>query len=102
MGISKKEWGKVRGQPVALYTLGNIHGHLLKLSDLGATIIEIQVPDRAGVLADVNLGFATPVEYLKKTNPYFGAMVGRVANRINAGKFCLDGQEYTLACKTKE
>jgi aldose 1-epimerase len=55
------------------------------------------VPDRNGQMADIVLGHSTLEPYLDhKTNPYFGSIVGRYANRIAKGKFTLDGQQYTL------
>jgi len=62
----------------------------------GGIITEILVPDRHGKTADVVLGFDTLDAYLAK-NPHFGAITGRVANRIAKGRFTLDGHEYKLA-----
>ena len=55
------------------------------------------MPDRRGKTANVNLGFDTLEEYLGKS-PYFGALVGRFANRIAKGSFAIDGRQYKLAC----
>jgi len=84
------------GQEVDLYTLTNANGVTLKMITLGATVVAVEVPDRDGKLANVTLSFNSPEEYLTN-GPYFGATVGRYANRIAAGKFSLDGEEYTLA-----
>lgn len=62
----------------------------------GARIHKLCVPDRFGDLQDVILGFDDPFEY-KGNNPYFNAVVGRVANRIGGAKFTLDGKEYNLS-----
>ena len=81
-----------------LYTLINRDGLVAKITDLGGHLTELHVPDRNGELADVVLGHGTLAPYLDRTtNPYFGAIVGRYANRIAKGKFTLDGKEYTLA-----
>ncbi|KAF2309111.1 hypothetical protein GH714_000582 [Hevea brasiliensis] len=69
---------------------------LVKITNLGCSITSLSVPDRNGNLADVVLGFDSVEPYLKGAAPYFGAIVGRVANRIKNGKFTLNGVEYTL------
>lgn len=79
-----------------LYTLKNNNGLQMKVSDYGTIITELHVPDRAGRLADVVLGYDTLDEYVQAT-PYFGATVGRVANRIRGAEFTLDGKGYKLA-----
>jgi aldose 1-epimerase len=68
----------------------------VKVMTYGAIVTELHVPDRQGRPADVVLGFDTLEGYLAE-HPYFGAIVGRVANRIARGKFTLDGHDYTLA-----
>lgn len=83
------------GTPVDEYVLTN--GKLTaKVITYGAIVTELHVPDRQGKLADVVLGFDTLEGYLAG-HPYFGAAVGRVANRIARGKFTVDGKEYTTA-----
>jgi aldose 1-epimerase len=68
----------------------------VRLTNLGATVMSIEVPDRNGNLADVVLGFDSPEEYAR--NPvYFGCTVGRVSNRLRHARFSLDGVEYQLA-----
>ncbi len=89
-------WGTLEGKPVKLYTLKNANGLVLKVTNYGAIITELHVPDRDGTLADVVLGFDDLDGYLKGS-PYFGALVGRCANRIARGHFTLDGKEYQLA-----
>lgn len=83
------------GQVVHLYTLTNSHGMQVGLTNYGARIVSIIVPDRNGHMADVVLGFDNLEGYLGK-DPFFGATVGRYANRIADGKFKLDGVEYKL------
>ena len=94
--LSKMIFGKTPdGTPVELYVLKN--GQItVKVMTYGAIITEIDTPDRNGKEGDVVLGFDSLEDYLGK-HPYFGATVGRVANRISKGKFTLNGQEYTLA-----
>ncbi len=94
--VSKLAFGKTPdGKTVDLYVLKN--GRLtVKVMTYGAIITSIETPDRDGELDDVVLGFDDLNGYLG-THPYFGATVGRVANRIAKGKFTLNGKEYTLA-----
>lgn len=94
--IHKTEWGSVGDKSVYLYTLKNGYGITAKITNYGALLTELHLPDRNGKSADVALGFDTLDGYLAG-HPYFGCIVGRVANRIADGKFTLDGQEYTLA-----
>jgi aldose 1-epimerase len=95
--IEKKPFGKTpEGTAVDLYILTNRHGMQAKIMTYGGIITELQVPDKDGKLGDVVLGFDRLEDYLKG-HPYFGAICGRVANRIANGKFTLDSKEYTLA-----
>ena len=83
------------GTEVTQYTLtqGAMRAVLI---DYGATLVSLEVPDAEGRTADVVLGFDNIADYQEKS-PYFGAICGRVANRIALGKFSLDGKDYTLA-----
>lgn len=83
------------GTRIAAVELSNGAGMSVRIIALGAAIQSLSVPDRAGKVADVALGYATPREYLAKPQ-YFGATIGRYANRIAHGKFTLDGRQYTL------
>jgi len=94
--ITATPWGTADGKPVTLYTLTNSRGLVLKVATYGGIITELDVPDRAGNLADVVLGFDRLEPYLKGS-PYFGAIIGRVANRIQGAHFELAGKQYTLA-----
>jgi aldose 1-epimerase len=76
--------------------LSNSHGVSAKIITLGAAIQSLQVPDKNGTPGDIVLGYATAAEYLAKPQ-YFGASIGRYANRIAGGTFTLDGKQYTLA-----
>jgi aldose 1-epimerase len=94
--IQKQLFGRHEGKEVELYTLTNRNGLVLKAITYGATVIQLWVPGRDGTLADVVLGFDDLAGYEGGT-AFFGATVGRVANRIRGAKFTLDGKEYTLA-----
>jgi aldose 1-epimerase len=93
--IVKASYGKVDGKSVDLYTLTNASGAFAKITNYGAIVTELHVPDKAGKLGDVVLGFDNVDDYVKKS-PYFGAIVGRVANRIKDATFELDGKTYKL------
>lgn len=83
------------GTAIDLYLLKNSRGSSAKVITYGATLTELWIPDRSGKLGDVVLGFDNLQGYLGK-HPWFGATVGRVANRIAKGRFTLDGKEYSL------
>lgn len=85
------------GKAVQTYTLTNKNGMTAKVITLGATLIELDVPDKAGKTANVVLGFDSPADYLSDNNQYFGCTTGRVANRIAKGRFTLNGKQYKLA-----
>jgi aldose 1-epimerase len=84
------------GTKVEAVTLTNGAGLSARIMTLGATLQSLIVPDKAGHKDDVVLGYDTAQEYLTRPN-FFGASVGRYANRIAKGKFALDGKTYTLA-----
>ena len=86
--------------PVQLFTLTNTHGLVARITTYGAIVTELHVPDRAGTLADVVLGFENLDGYVKG-HPYFGAIVGRVANRIQNAAFTLEGKSYKLEANDK-
>lgn len=94
----KDSFGKTaKGEAVDRYTLRNKGGVVARLITRGATLTELHVPDKAGQLADVVLGFDDIAGYEGDGNQHFGCTTGRVANRIAKGKFTVDGKEYTLA-----
>ena len=84
------------GETVELFTLRNARGIEVRLTNYGGIITSIRTPDRTGKFADIVLGYDDLAGYLK-SSPYFGAIVGRYANRIARGRFTLDGKTYTLA-----
>ena len=95
--VKKSIFGTDGNTQVDLYELTNSHGMTVKIMTRGATITEIKTPDKAGKLSNVTLGFDTFKDYLNPQNPYFGAIVGRVGNRIAKGKFTVNGNTYSLA-----
>jgi aldose 1-epimerase len=95
--VSKAAFGKMPdGRTVEVFTLTNPRGLEVRAIGLGAIIVSLRAPDRAGKLDDVVLGFDSLDGYLGD-HPYFGAVVGRYGNRIAKGLFTLDGQAYRLA-----
>jgi len=92
----KKNWGKYDDKEVFLYTLTNKNGVSVKISNYGGIITSILAPDKNGKLGDIVLGYDSLDGYIANS-PYFGAIVGRYANRISNGKFSLDGRTYSLA-----
>jgi aldose 1-epimerase len=95
-GIKRSVFGKMPdGQEVQLYTLTNGNGMQVAITNYGARIVSILAPARSGRMADVVLGFDNLPDYVKY-NTYFGALVGRYANRIGGAKFTLDGKVYHL------
>jgi len=95
--VQKQVYGKLPdGRPVDLYTLTNAAGMRVQLINYGAITVSVEVPDRSGKLTDVTLGYDTLAGWLDN-KPYFGATIGRYANRIARGQFTLDGKTYTLA-----
>jgi aldose 1-epimerase len=85
------------GSAVQLYTLRNARGATATISTYGGTLTSLLVPDRAGKLGDVVLGFDDLAGYTSDLNPYFGGTIGRFGNRIAKGRFTLDGRAYQLA-----
>ena len=98
--ISKAPFGSVDGQQVDRFTLANGRGMTVRILTYGGIIQELTVPDRSGHEANVVLGFATLDDYVAHNSPvagggvYFGALIGRYANRIAKGTFTLDGQTF--------
>jgi len=83
---------------IKLYSLKNKNGMQVGITNYGAIITSIIVPDRDGKMADIALGYNRVEDYINAVDkPYFGSIVGRYGNRIAKGKFTIDGEEYTLA-----
>ena len=84
-----------KGGETALFVLRNAAGMEACITNFGARIVSLMVPDRDGVLRDVVLGFDDVASYIDNPSA-FGAVMGRYANRIAGGRFTLDGVEYSL------
>lgn len=96
MDIQRQTFGKLPdGREIKLYTLTNVKGMEVQLMTYGATLVSLKVPDSNGNLEDITLGHYSPEGYLE-ASPYFGATVGRYANRIAYGEFTLNGVKYQL------
>jgi aldose 1-epimerase len=94
--IEKQSFGKTKdGTEVFLYTLKNKNGMEVQITNFGGVVVSIKVPDRNGKIDDVALGFDTVAEY-EAPGPFFGATVGRYANRIANGRFTLEGRKYQV------
>jgi aldose 1-epimerase len=96
VGITEQPFGTYEGQPVTEYTLTNKNGMQLSIINYGGTITKLITPDKNGKMGDVVLGYDSLSGYLQKSNPYFGALIGRYGNRIAHAKFTLDGKTYNL------
>jgi aldose 1-epimerase len=101
--ITSAPFGVADGQPVNLYTLTNGRDMTVKITNYGGIVQAIDVPDRNGKVANVALGFSTLDGYVADDTTttasgetYFGAIIGRYANRIANGSFTLNGKTYTL------
>ncbi|MCD8186171.1 MAG: galactose mutarotase [Rikenellaceae bacterium] len=95
--IEQHVWGFTdQGEAVILYTMTNAEGAYVQLTNLGAAIVGIGVPDRTGTIEDVALGYADFHDYFGDSGA-LGKTVGRFANRIAQGRFTLEGKEYKLA-----
>ena len=95
--IQKQHWGTLgSGETIDLYTLRNESGIEARITNFGGHLASLKTPDRQGEFGDIVLGFDTLEGYTRK-NPFFGALVGRYANRIAHGEFRLNGKKYTLA-----
>ena len=86
---------EVNGKKTDLYTLRNKNNMEVCVTNFGGRIVSVMVPDKDGQMRDVVLGFDSIQDYVSKPSD-FGASIGRYANRINQGKFTLDGTEYQL------
>jgi aldose 1-epimerase len=96
--IKTTSWAKTHGNNIYLYTLTNSSGMQVTLSNIGAAIQSVLVPDKYGIVTDVALGYDNAKDYLD--DPFYvGTVVGRYANRIAGGKVNIDGQNYQLTVK---
>jgi aldose 1-epimerase len=95
--VSRREFGRLEnGTAIEAYTVRNAHGITATVITYGGIIVSLETPDRDGNLADIVLGHDSLPGY-ERASPYFGALVGRYANRIAGGRFDLDGRTFRLA-----
>jgi len=106
--ITSQSWGTAHGQNVNLYTLNSGHKMIVKITNYGGVVQSIWVPGRRGGVANVALGFKKLSDYVNlfenqpwpapggSGNAYFGAIIGRYANRIAGAEFTLNGTKYPL------
>ncbi len=96
MSVSRKLWSRTQdGRAIYRYTITNASGASVVLSNIGAAIVAVNVPDKDGRLGDVVLGYGKAENYMYD-GPCFGKCPGRYANRIARGRFTLDGKAYEL------
>ncbi len=100
MKIEQTQVTSIEGKDVFLFTLSNDNGVQIKITNIGATVMSIVTPDRNGKPGEIVLGFDDPLTYLSpeylNCGFFFGATVGRYANRIAGGKFSIDNKVYEL------
>lgn len=101
MIINKTLFGSFQNQDIDLYTLKNSNGMSVKITNYGATVTEISVPNSKGEVENVACGFDTLDGYFSKeyvaNSPYFGGTIGRYCSQIKDAKFSLNGKEYQLS-----
>lgn len=96
MKIKKEVFGKLSdGQEVDILTLTHPDGSEVKITNFGAAVVSVKVPDKNGNVEDVVLGF-DDLENYEKIRAFYGAIVGRYGNRIDKGKFTLNGVDYQV------
>ena len=95
--ITRADFGKTPdGTAVSIYTLANKNGLGARITNYGGIVVSLETPDRNGDGADIVLGFNSLEGYLSNPGPFFGALIGRYANRIARARFTLDGRPYQL------
>lgn len=98
--IEQEEWGSFSEAEVYLFTIINARGNKVQLTNYGASVVAIAVPDRNGKCENVVLGFPALEGYLQD-KCYIGTTIGRFANRIANGSFNIDGKQYLLEINEK-
>lgn len=88
------------GRNVRIFTLSNRHGLRARMTEYGAILVSMEAPDRNGRMADITLGFDTLDAWIERNEPYFGATIGRIGNRIGGGGFMLEGKRYPMAANS--
>lgn len=102
MAVTKSSFGKAKdGRELTLYTLTNHQGMSVQVTDLGATLVSVKVQDKNEKVLDVILGYDTAEGYYEHTC-FFGAVIGRSGNRIDKGRFTINGKSYQLDINDNE
>jgi aldose 1-epimerase len=97
VSLNPKDFEKtIDGKETALFTLQNKSGAKAMITNYGGRLVSLFVPDKDGNLTDVVAGFDEVTGFKESAEPYYGATIGRVGNRIAKGKFTLDGNTYTI------
>jgi aldose 1-epimerase len=100
--MEKKQFGILEdGTELSAWSFTNKNNMTMVVTDLGATLLQLLVPDRDGKQRDVVLGYDTPQEYISNTC-YFGAVIGRSGNRIDKGRFEIGGKTYQMDINDNE
>lgn len=95
--MATRNFGKnKKGEDCTIYRLENRNGMAMEVSDFGATVVSLFVQDKEGNIKDVVLGYDSPIDYEGPSGTFFGATVGRNANRIGGASFELNGKKYVL------
>ncbi len=98
MKIGRITFGETKtGEKIDAFTVSNSNGLEMTVINYGATLQSFKMPGKSGTADELTLGFDTLKEY-EGNHPYFGAVIGRVANRISEGKFTINGREFLLDC----
>ena len=100
--IEISDFGKFENKEVKLFTIINSNGLIAKLTNFGAVLVSLFVPDKNGKLDDVVLGFDTLEKYFTNDNCYFGSTIGRNSNRVKNASFSLNGITYNLDKNERE
>lgn len=101
--ISKTDFScQYNGQVAELYSLTNKNGLVCQITNFGARVVSLWVPDRHGEFADIAVGYTTGKDFIEKKEYYFGATIGRYGNRIGKAKFSVDSVEYLLQANDGE
>lgn len=102
MGMCRTEFGKTKaGEQAYLYTIANTRGMSIEVTNYGAALVAVNVPDKNGRLSDVVLGYDDVIDY-EHGGSYFGATIGRNGNRIGRGQVTINGTTYELDKNEKE
>jgi len=99
--VQRHHFGTAPGGRIEIFVLENRHGIRIRIMTYGGIVVSLEVPDKNKQRADIVLGYDRLESYLER-NPYFGAIIGRYANRISKARFTLNGVEYALAANNGE